>query len=156
MMRLRTLLAAAAVSFSLAAPVAQAGTAPPAQFVQPLLMLSYFSPLSGVTLSDAQAAQITQIELAAWSKILPAIRNLVVAHETVIGELVSAAPNLGTIRKQEAKKAGALLAIDLAQLGAWKQIRPLLSADQLAQAKTRHETDVAALIAWYKANFPGQ
>jgi Spy/CpxP family protein refolding chaperone len=112
--------------------------------------------LHGITLSDAQKAQVQQIHKAAWTQMKPIMEQMRSIHEQVANQLlaagrVTAEQFTPMVQQEEALKSQ----IDSIHLNEMLQLRGVLTPEQLAQAAATH-TKLEALHAQEHAVISGE
>jgi Spy/CpxP family protein refolding chaperone len=96
--------------------------------------------LRGVTLTDAQQAQLHEITHANWTQIKPVMKQLRAIHGQIIDQLAGAgavnAAQLGSLQQQASQLRSQ---IDAQNLNMAIQVRGILTPTQIAQAAQLHQ-----------------
>lgn len=95
--------------------------------------------LRGLNLTEDQKAQMRQIEKASWESMKPLMKQDHDLHEQEISALLAA----GTVTADQMqpileKEAALRTQIDSARMSTMIQLRSVLTAEQLAEAATKH------------------
>jgi len=112
--------------------------------------------LHGVSLTDAQKAQIQQIHKAGWAQLKPIMTQIRSVHEQIVNRMLAAgdvtAEDLAPLVAQEEALRNQMDSLHLSQT---LQMRSVLTPAQLAQAATTH-TKIEALHAQEHAVMTGE
>ncbi len=95
--------------------------------------------LHGVSLTDEQKAQVKSIEKASWASIKPLMEKLRSAHEAQVNKLLgTGAVTVESLQPDVAQEESLRQQIDAIHTSTMVQLRNVLTAEQLAQAATKH------------------
>jgi Spy/CpxP family protein refolding chaperone len=112
--------------------------------------------LHGITLTDAQKAQMQQIHKAGWAQMKPIMEQMRSVHEQIVNKMLAAgdvtAEELAPLVSQEEALRNQMDSIHLSQT---LQMRSVLTATQLAQAASTH-AKIEALHAQEHAVMSGE
>jgi Spy/CpxP family protein refolding chaperone len=112
--------------------------------------------LHGITLSDAQKAQVQQIHKATWTQMKPIMEQMRSIHEQIVNQMLAAGKVTAEaftpmVQQEEALRSQ----MDSIHLNETLQLRDVLTSEQLAQAAATH-TKLEALHAEEHAVMSGE
>jgi Spy/CpxP family protein refolding chaperone len=95
--------------------------------------------LHGLNLTDAQKSEVHEIEKATWEQMKPLMEKMRAAHEAEINALLgTGAVTAETLKPTVAAEESLREQMDAIHLNSMIQLRGVLSADQLAEAASKH------------------